>query len=168
MLDKKVKRFFIFSVISVLIVCGVVFVSVTLFMSGQTEASVEEINNFYMSEMSRQIQQKFDSVTSLRLDQVDGIMRRCGMQSHQYADEMFEVMKESAEIRNFDYFGLYSQKGEEKRLLGEPLQIAYYDSMLEKLGENGDAIGVATDSRGEKMLMLAKQTDCLMENGSRI
>ena len=66
MLDKRVKRFFIFSVISVLIVCGVVFVSVTLFMSGQTEASVEEINNFYMSEMSRQIQQKFDSVTSLR------------------------------------------------------------------------------------------------------
>ena len=57
LLDKRIKRFFTVSVISVLIVCFGVFTGAILYMQKQTEDSVEDISGIYMEEVSFQIQQ---------------------------------------------------------------------------------------------------------------
>lgn len=75
-MDKKVIRFFRRSIISVILICIAVFFSLMVFMAHKTEQSIEEISNIYMSEMNQQIQQKFRSIIRLRLDQVEGIIKR--------------------------------------------------------------------------------------------
>ena len=64
MIDKKIKRFFLVSIICGVIVCAAIFTYVTLYMSKSTEKSIETISEIYMSEVNLQIQQKFDSITN--------------------------------------------------------------------------------------------------------
>ena len=75
-LDKKIKRFFAVSIVTVFIVCMAVFTGAILYMQQQTENSIEDISGIYMEEVSFQIQQKFASITDLRLEQVNGIIKR--------------------------------------------------------------------------------------------
>lgn len=165
MLDKKIKRFFAVSIVSVLIVCLVVFTWAILFMQKQTENSIEDISGIYMEEVSFQIQQKFSSITDLRLEQVNGIIKRTNPDHITY-EELIEEIKFSTQVRDFTYMGLYSEDGEKERIVGDALQISDYDSLLKSVEENGSGIAVAEDRDKNKYLMLAKQVHYLLEDGS--
>ena len=88
MLDKKISGFFKYSIITVLLVCIIVFTVLTFYMSRQTEASIEDISTIYMKEMSSQIQQKFETVIDLRLNQLKGIIQRTPPDTTVYGDEI--------------------------------------------------------------------------------
>ena len=75
-IDREAGSFFRRSIISVVIVCTLVFTFLMLFMAKQTKKSVLEISSIYMGEMNEQIHQKFASIISLRLEQVEGIIKR--------------------------------------------------------------------------------------------
>ncbi|MDE7310867.1 MAG: response regulator [Eubacterium sp.] len=164
-LDRRIKRFFAYSVASVLLVCLVVFSWAILYMQQQTENSVEDISNIYMEEVSFQIQQKFSSIIDLRLDQVRGAVRRAEQEEADSWDALMEDLKFSAEVRDFTYMGLYSQAGEEERIVGKNLEISDYDRMLQNIRENGSAIAVATDKKDEKYLLLAVEVSYPLKNG---
>lgn len=74
-MDKKIKNFLMSSFIGVIIICILVFVGLTLFMSQKTEHTIHNVSEIYMSEMNTQLQQKFTSIISLRLDQVEAIIK---------------------------------------------------------------------------------------------
>ncbi len=91
--------------------CIAVFSCMTLIMSYNTEESIEKISNVYMSEMNQQIQQKFQTVTSLQLEQVEGIIKRSEPGTKSYGRELLDELQMSAEIRNFTFLALYSHGG---------------------------------------------------------
>ena len=112
-MKKDVIRFFRRSVISIITICVAVFIWLTIFMAYKTEQSIEEISNIYMSEMNRQIQQKFQSIIALRLEQIEGIIKRTPFSTTDYGAQMLEEMRTSGEIRNFEYLALYAEDGAE-------------------------------------------------------
>ena len=164
MLDKKIKRFFAVSIASVLIVCAVVFTWAILYMQKQTENSVEDISGIYMEEVSFQIQQKFASITDLRLEQVNGVIKRTNSQNITY-DELLEELKFSTQVRDFTYMGLYTQDGEAERIVGDRLEISDYDSLMKSVAKNGRGIAVAEDKDKNKYLMIAKEAEYLLKDG---
>ncbi len=166
MLDKKIKRFFVVNIITVLAVCVIVFAWVIWYMQDQTEKSMVEIGEIYMTEVSQQIQQKFDSITSLRLNQVSGIIQRTPPEGETYGEEMLDELRFSAEVREFVYLGLYSDEGEEERLLGSALDIYDYDRMSEALRKKQSAIAMAIDKYGEKYLLIAKAAAYPLKDGA--
>ncbi len=164
MLDKKIRSFFAYSVVSVLLVCFVVFGWSILYMQKQTEKSVEDISGIYMEEVSFQIQQKFSSITDLLLEQVNGVIKRVDAQGMTH-EELLEELKFSTQVRDFTYMGLYTQDGEAERIMGQSLEIAEYDVMQKSFQENGSAIGVAMDRQGDRYLMLAKTVQYPLRDG---
>ena len=102
-MEKKVIRFFTRSVAIVIVVCLAVFLWLTIFMSRKTESSIQEISNLYMAEMNRQIQQKFGSIIDLRLEQVEGIIKRTPQNLAKYGEDMLDELRTSGEIRNFSH-----------------------------------------------------------------
>ena len=159
MLNKRIKRFFAVSIVSVLIVCFAVFASVIFYMQRQTETSVEDISEIYMGEVSLQIQQKFTSITQLRLNQISGIIQRTPPGELAYGEEMLEELRLSTSVRDFTYMGIYSREGEEERIEGRYLEISNYDRLLESLDENGSGIAMALDRGGERYLVLARSAE---------
>ena len=167
MLDRKIKKFFTVSIISVLLMCTVVFGWAIVYMQEQTETSVQDISQIYMSEVSRQIQQKFEVITTLRLDQVLGIIQRSSPDTFTYGQEMLSDLRVGAEVRSFEYLGIYARQGEAVRILGEPVEISHYDTFLNRLQENGSAVSMAMGRSGERYLMLAQLADYPLKDGSR-
>lgn len=167
-MDRKLRKYFVGSIIIAVTVCLVVFLLLATLMSGQTLRSISDISDVYMAEMNMQLQQKFNSITSLRLYQVDGIIRRVPPSTVMYGKDMLEQLDTSAEVRNFSYLGLYSESGEEKRIRGEELTISNYDKLLSQMGRNqGMGIAVATNGTGDKFLMLAVAADYPLKGGKR-
>ena len=72
----KTKNFLLFSFTCLIAVCIAVFTWITITMGKVSEASISDIGMIYMSEMSKQMQQKFSAIIELRLSQVRGIVGR--------------------------------------------------------------------------------------------
>ena len=166
-MDKKTKRFFGISVVSVIIVCAIVFVWLTFFMGKRTKAAIWETSNIYMSEMNTQIQQKFSSIINLRLEQVEGMIRRVNPADMEYGEEMIEELTTGAEIRNFSYMGLLSSSGSVEALYGNEIEMFGGFNFIRALNKSGSIVTEAKTSGDEKVLLLGRAAEYPMSDGSR-
>lgn len=163
-MDKKIKRFLWSSFIGISIVCVAVFVWLTMYMSGKTEKTIVDVSEIYLSEMNLQIQQKFRSIISLRLQQVAGIIQRTPPETVSYGDEMLESLKISVEIRGFTYLGLYTEDGELEDVYGETVEIVDNNNIVVSLNNNENIIAQGIDINGEKILLLGKKAHYPMKD----
>ena len=161
-MNKLIKRGFI----CVFIVCILVFVLLWRFMSGETDDSIREISEIYMSEMNIQLQQKFNSIISLRLGQVNGLLQSTLPENSPYGEKRTEELKSGAEVRGFSYFCLYTADGERERILGSRMQVSEFDKLLMKLAENGSGIAMGIDDKGGRYLLLAAKANYKLEDGT--
>lgn len=166
-MKKKVRRFFVFGSVTVVLTCVIIFSCLTFVMSNQTEESITRIGNMYMSEMNRQLLQKFTAITDLRMEQVEGIVKREAIADTLNTNDVIEELKTGAEVRNFSYLALYKADGLAQQILGEELEIVDYPGLLENLSGNGKAVGFARNRDGEKFLMLACTVNYKLNDGSR-
>ncbi len=166
-MDKKTINFFRGSITSVIVVSIAVFIALTLFMSVKTEESVQEISHSYMSEMSVQVQQKFQSIVELRLDQVRGITLRTPEESAVYGEDFLEELKLSAQVRDFTYLALYAGEGNKEVILGDNLRYTNEPHMMERLLQDGNVITEAENGDGSRVLLLGVQAEYPMEDGQK-
>ncbi len=164
-MDKRVVKFIILSFSSVAIICVAVFVWLVVYMSKNTEKSIEEVGEIYMSEVSVQIQQKFDSIIALRMEQVKGIISRTPPETAVYGKEMLDELKVSAGIRRFEYLSFYTEEGKLEPLYGGQVELADSDNFLASLREDGMVIEQGVDEKGECVLLLGEKAAYPMENG---
>ena len=163
-MDKKTLRFFRFSIVAVVAVCTVVFISLTSFMTRQTKMTVTEISNTYMAEMSRQIKQKFAAIIGLRLQQVEGIMKRTPPDTVTYGRQMKEDLRTSADLRNFSYLGLCTREGIVEELYGGDLKFLDDEETWASLMADGTLVTEAVTSDGDKVLVLGMEAAYPMKN----
>ncbi len=164
-MDKKVINFFARSVISVIIICIAVFVCLTIFMGSKTEESIQEVSNTYMAEVNQQIQQKFRSIIGLRLEQLEGIIKRTPPDEIEYGKELLEELQLSAEIRNFIYLGLMTEDGAVEVIYGENIEIFEMDEALASLKMDGNLVTQGQAGRERKILILGKAVTYPMAEG---
>ena len=81
---KRTKKFLLLSLACMIILCSAVFFWVAESMTGKSQEAISEIGMIYMSEMSMQLQQKFDAITTSWISQVEGIIRRTPPEENQY------------------------------------------------------------------------------------
>ncbi len=164
-MNNKTKNFFRSSVSIAVAACLLVFLFLSIFMTHQTERTVREISDTYMSEMSRQIQQKFEAIIELRLQQVEGIITRTEPGSVMYGTEMMQELQTSAEIRNFSYLGLYASDGEIEKIYGGDMKIVNQDAAIALYNKEGDLICQGRMENGERVLVLGKAAAYPMRGG---
>lgn len=164
-MEKKIKNFLKISSISVILVCIAVFTCLTLIMSRQTKDTISEISEIYMSEVSTQLQQKFDSLIELRLEQVEGVIERTPPQTVSYGDEMLEALRKSADVRNFYSLGLLTNTGKLENIYGTNVEINDTEDIMASLNNVGVIVSRGIDRAGEEYLLLGKRADYPMKNG---
>lgn len=165
-MDKKIKKFLIWSFSCVIVICIVVFIWLVLFMSRKTKDTITEVSEIYMAEMNTQLQQKFQSIINLRLEQVDGIIKRTPPEHIWYRSDTLEELSESAEVRNFIYLGFYTQDGKLETIYGNDVEFIGEDNTKELLASNGSVIKRGINEDGEKLLLLGRPADYRTGNGT--
>lgn len=167
-MDKKVKRLFWRSIAISVVVCLLMFVWLTYYMSYKTETSITEITDIYMAEVSRQIQQKFQSIIGLRLEQVEGIIRIVPPETAADREDLLEELQLRAKVRNFSYLGFLTEEGELVEIYGGDVKLKGGDDVIESLREDGNIVTEGKRGPEEKMLLLGKEASYPMEEGKSI
>lgn len=164
---KQTKRFLLISLSCMLILLIAVFTWIISSMSRKSEGAIGDIGMIYMSEMSTQLKQKFNAVTDLWLSQLEGVVKRTPPESISYGDEMLEEMALSANVRSFEFLGLYSMDGECETIYGEPIDIIDENEFREELMHQEQSVSSAYSQSGEKLLLLIRHAEYKMGSGKR-
>lgn len=162
---KNTKKFLIVGFSFLFVVCIFSFWGMSMQMDrGSTEA-FNDVGILYMSEMNKQLQEKYTTVIDLRLSQVEGIIKRTPPENVQYGEEMLEELVISAEVRNFTYLGLYREDGTCEVIYGEPVQVIDEPEFLEGLSDENIKISSAENEAGERLLLLIQNAKYEMGDG---
>lgn len=164
-MDKKTLRFFKYSVIGTIVICTGIFVCLVVFMSIQTDDLVTEISNTYMSEMSQQIQQKYQSIIDLRLLQMNGIIERTPPDTVSYGDSMLSELKLNAHVCDFSYLALYADENNIEVVCGDEVKMIDEEELRASLDWNGRVVTSSETVDGEKVLLMGIEAAYPMKDG---
>lgn len=162
---KKSMRFLVRSSIGMIIVWILVLVLMAVFMSSATEKSIMKVSNIYMSEINRQIQEKFTSIISIRMVQLDGVCKRTPPDSEEDREELLEQLKISAEVREFSSLGFLSEDGEIETVYGEEVTLVDKERATVYLKKSGKTITQGYNADGDKVLVLGTEVSYQMGDG---
>lgn len=163
---KNTRKFLIISFSFLIVVCILSFMAIAIRIGRESNDAVSDVGMLYMSEMNRQLQEKYTTVIELRLSQVEGIVKRTPPESVHYGEEMMEELAISASVRDFTYLGLYKKNGDCETIYGESLRIIDEKEFLEGLDSEEIKISSAEDASGERVLLLIQAAEYEMKDGS--
>ncbi len=166
-MDKKTKRFFMRSVVSIFFLCIGVFFFLTRYMGAKTERVIRNTTSIYMSEMSLQVQEKFTAVIHLRMQQIEAMIQLYPPQNAVYGEEMCKNLVDNAKIRNFAYVGLYEKNGALEDLYGSSIELVQKSGIAKEIQPGAFAVGEAINECGQKMLMIGMNAAYPMKNGGK-
>ena len=161
---KKTKRFLLVSMSCLVLLCVLIFIWLSSAMTGKSEEAINEVGKIYMSEMSMQLQQKFDAITMSWISQVEGIIRRTPPEENQYGQKMLDELALGARVRGFEYLGLYTFDGECEDIYGGPVSF-YSEEEFQSTIEEEKKIISGYDAEGEKLLFLTIDAEYPMKGG---
>lgn len=161
---KKTKRFLLVSMSCLVLLCVLIFIWLSSAMTGKSEEAINEVGKIYMSEMSMQLQQKFDAITMSWISQVEGIIRRTPPEENQYGQKMLDELALGASVRGFEYLGLYTFDGECEDIYGGPVSF-YSEEEFQLTIEEEKKIISGYDAEGEKLLFLTIDAEYPMKGG---
>ncbi|MCD7884346.1 MAG: response regulator [Lachnospiraceae bacterium] len=166
-MEKRTRRLLIWSFGAVLLICVVVFAALAAYMTGKTRESITNIRQIYVSEINEQIQQKFQTIVELRLDQVDSIIRSGPLEEAEYSEDALEELADMAESRSFTWLGLYGEDGELVTVYGEEMVFEGDDDVQTLLDSYGCVIKRGINSSGEMVFLFGRAAEYEMGEGEK-
>ncbi len=85
---EKTKRNLLVSFIMLIFMCICIMFVQSHFMSKKSRETIGEVGELYMSEVNRQMQQKFEAVTDIWLHEGQAIIQRTPPEEAVYGEEM--------------------------------------------------------------------------------
>lgn len=166
-MDKEKKRFMIRSFCFIFVVCVVVFSTLIIIMNRQTNKMVSYLNNTYIQELNTQMQQKFNAIVDLRLDQVGAVVKRTPPKNT-YSQEVMDELKISADVREFSSLGFYMDDGSLEIIYGEDLRIAEGEDIERLIEEDGLIVSRGFTLNGDdRMLLVGQEADYVLADGRK-
>ncbi|MBQ9700890.1 MAG: hypothetical protein IJV71_09760, partial [Lachnospiraceae bacterium] len=121
--DSRIKRYLKVSFIFMAIVFVALFIFMGVFLNRATDKVIDSVGRQYMSEISSQLQQKFDAIVTLRMEQLEGLIERTPPTDENWKDEMYTELEISAGVRDYIALGLYRYDGTTEMVYGDEIVI---------------------------------------------
>ena len=164
-MKNRTTHFLITSVICLSILGIIVFVWLGIVMGGQSEETIDEVSETFMSEMNAQLQKKFETLIDLHLSELDGVVMRIREEGLTEREEIREELALSAMVRDFTYLGLYRKGGVYDVVYGEEIKVNNHDEFTEMIGASNVWVSSAYGSDGGKLFLLAVGAEYPMPDG---
>lgn len=162
---KKTKKFLISSVFGLVLLCIVIFFMLGSVMSRKSYNAINEVGMLYMSEMSVQLQQKFNAVVDLQESRVQAVIKRTPPDQAVYGEEMLEELCLSAEVREFEHFGMYRKDGAHETVYGEEIEFLSEEEFQDTLNMEEKIITSGYSASGTKLLLIVVDAAYPMGDG---
>lgn len=164
MIEKTKRKLLVsFAVLIFLCIC-IMFVQ-SRFMSKESRETIGEVGELYMSEVNRQMQQKFEVVTDIWLHEGQAIIQRTPPEGAVYGEKLKEELALSTDIRSFVSLELYSDSGAHEVIFGNPTTSENPQGVQRLLKEQNKWISGGRDSEGNKVVLFALEVAYPMADG---
>ncbi len=166
-MKNKTTRSLITSLVGVALLCVCVFSFFAFHMSGRSAATINEVGTLYMSSMSQQISNHFESIISLRMDQLDALAQTVPSGRIHTDPEMQRQLVKDAKARDFSYLAFYSVDGEFEMLHGPGLNVTDPDPFLASLNRGEKKVAIGSDAEGDTVVLLGMPSPHRRTEGHR-
>ncbi len=166
-MNKKTMSFLKTSFFGGIIICILVFVALINFMTSETDNTITEVSNIYMSEINNQVQQKFSSILQLRLIQLRGVYDRTPPDTTIKREDILKELQISAEVRGFSSLDMLAENGQLESVYGNIISIADLDHIRNELDKNGDFVARGYNEDGEPMLLFGMTANYRLADGGK-
>ena len=92
-------------------------------MEEKSQKAISQVGTIYMSELNRQLQQKFVAIVNLQMTQLEGIVERTPPETVDYGEDMLYELSLSGSVRKFSYLALYNSDGECEPIIGDSVKL---------------------------------------------
>lgn len=152
----------------VLLICFsvAVFAFLGSYMGRESERTIDNLGNMYMSSMGERISQHFETIINLRLEQAETVVTVVSPDGGDTA-QIHEELIYRTEVRDFDSLALCSESGEFETLYGEEAVLVDPESFMGSLREGKNKVAVAANSSGEQVVLFGVIADYPMSSGER-
>ncbi len=161
----KAPRLLISSIIFVIILCVIIFITQTVRMNRKGAETIGEIGEVYMSGISRQAAKHFGTIMDLRLSQVAGLVDAVPPDTITNLTTMRVTLTHHARSRGFDHLALCASDGTVDMFFGTDVEIGESDEFLDSLRDGEQKITMGTDSLGEEVVLMGVPAVYPMEDG---
>lgn len=151
---RQTKKFLFASLVCLVALCITVFIWLGDVMGGKSQMAISQVGTIYMSELNRQLQQKFVAIVNLQMTQLEGIVERTPPETVTYGEEMLEELRLSGSVRKFSYLALYSSDGDCEPILGEPVKMYADEEFGDIVGNKEKCVTSGYFPNGEKVFLL--------------
>lgn len=166
-MKKKTMRFLAISLAILITVCIGVMIILTVITNEQSEDTMNEVGNIYMSGMSEKISMHFETTINLRVAQIETITKDIPPDEAEYGSDMLEQLSRDGQIREFDYLALYDENGNFEMIYGENVSIIHPEPFMKSLSNGEKKVSVALNESGEKVLIMGIPVSYPLSDGSR-
>ena len=156
--NNKTTRFLSTSLVLVLTLSLAIFSFLAFFLNRQSASSIREVSRMYMSSMSEQIAMHFETVISLRMDQLDALVGTAAAGDVHRSEEQRQELIHSAQAREFLYLGFYRTDGTFDTLYGSEPAVVDPEPFLRSLTGGEKKAAVATAPNGDRLVLLGIPT----------
>ncbi len=160
----KTINFLVTSLVMVLLLCVLVFVSLGTMTSRESAAAIEEIGSFYMAGMSEKITSHFSTVVELRLSQIRALVETVPP-VEDGEEQLRSDLEFHARARNFDQLAFYAQDGSFEGIYGDGLRVIDPEPFLDSLLQGKEKVAVGLNAQNEKMVLLGIPSRYSMSGG---
>lgn len=163
-MQKKITRFLWTGFAGVQILCIVVFIFLAVSVNRQSNSTVNEIGEIYMTQMGTQIQMHFKTAAEMYYSE----LREIGnlVETEQAIDESWEIIMQEAEVNGFEYLAVYSEDKSEKIIGGESVTISDSDAFFEAVKNEEIKVTDGKTVSGETLLLFGIYVSASMNDGT--
>lgn len=165
--DSRIKRYLKISFIFIAIVFVALFIFMGVFLNRATDKVIDSIGRQYMSEISSQLQQKFDTIVTLRVEQLEGLIERTPPTDENWKEEMHTELEISAGVRDYIALGLYRYDGTTEMVYGDDIAIEEGMTANCNCDAQDHMIHLGYDKDGERVFVLGKAVGYKMADGEK-
>lgn len=167
-MEKKALRFLRCSIIIIILLCIAVFIGMTASMLRHNDKAMDDINEIYMSEMSHQLENRYNTILNLYLSRVEGLIERTSPDSFtEYSEKMVNELTIGGQVRNFTYLALYSPEGGSEVIYGESIQMINENPLQKALANHEKKLISGITTSGKVLALFGINASYPMQNGKK-
>ena len=162
---KNTKKFLVVSFSILIFVCIVMFTITSVYVSGKSDGAINEVGKIYMSAIAKQMQEKFDAVIDSQILEMEGIVQRHPPEEMEYGQKMIDQLVVSAQVRDFEYLGLYTKEGESELIYGSEVEYESEEVFQKVLQDSSLRVFSGVSSEGERVMCMLINVAYPMKGG---
>jgi len=161
----KTTHFLVISLITICVLCIGIFSFLTVYMNKQSEDTINQVGNIYMSGINDRISKHFQTMVELRLTQLDTLVDTIPVGSDSDSGELREWLEYSAQARGFDALAYYFDDGSFEMIYGEEVHSVSPETFLESMKNDERRVSIGLESNGERVAVMGVPFGVRMADG---